>query len=156
MVFELLIFWSVSGYAAETGVASRTAASNDVSSRVMRVPFRRWVGERRHRSTFARDDARTGASPFGGDARRRLADVEMGARGRPRDHPPRGDEGNARLAQVVYEGPALGAVRVHRDVEGVAMIEAHAVVERRLTVGAHRQGSAEAREEELLEPGRPR
>src|SRR6266542_3153715 len=159
MVFAALIFLSVpSSSAPMTGPARSTAPSSTVSNRIMYASSSRLrVGRRGHRSTFARGDAtaRGGHPSFlDRDARRRLAHVDVRARRRAGNHAPRRDEGDSRFAQVLHEGAALRAIRMHGHVEGVPVIEAHTVVEGGLTVSAHGQRASETGREELLEPGR--
>ena len=75
-------------------------------------------------------------------ARGRLADVDMGARGRPQHRPSKSNERNPGLAQVGYERAPLAAVRVHRHVHGVVMIESEAVMSSRRAESRDRQGVA--------------
>src|SRR5438093_3312842 len=57
-------------------------------------------------------------------------------------------------AQELHERAALGAVGVHRDVERLVVIEAEAVVHRRLPARTDRQWTMEALGEEALERGK--
>ena len=53
------------------------------------------------------------------------------------------DKRNARSAQVFDQSSALGAVGMERDVNGIAVVEPHAIMGPGLPVGADRQPMAE-------------
>src|SRR3990170_2943551 len=93
-----------------------------------------------------------GRLPPGGDAARRLADVDVGAGGLPRHGAPECDEGDADAPQVLQETPPPRAVGGGRPPAGPAVVEADAVVGRGLAEGADGQGPAEAGAEEPLDP----
>ena len=81
---------------------------------------------------------------------RRVADVDVRARGRARHLSPHADERDARLPQVLHQPAALRAVRVHRHVDVRPVIEPESIVDLRLAEGADRQAPAEGLVEALL------
>jgi hypothetical protein len=62
--------------------------------------------------------------------------MDMRAGGRAGDGPPRRDEGNPLGPQMLHQRSPLGAIGVDGQIERIAMIEAHAVMQRRLPEGA--------------------
>src|ERR671934_2428165 len=83
-----------------------------------------------------------------GAARGRLADVNVRARRLAGDGPAEGQERHAARAQPRDERLSLRAVRMHRDVERMAVIEAETIVRRRLAERAHAQRAVEPLGEE--------
>src|ERR687891_2198896 len=61
------------------------------------------------------------------------------------------DKRYTRAAQMADQGLAFGAVRMERDVHGVAMIEAHLIVRGRLPIGGYRQRTSEGLRGELFQ-----
>ena len=55
-------------------------------------------------------------------------------------------------AEILHERSALRAIRVNGYVERVAMVEPHTIMQRRLSIGAHRERPAKAGLEEPFEP----
>src|SRR5437762_13405608 len=157
-----LIRPSVSSWApAGEGTARRSATAVAISSRRMEVSFCGHAVRVENEGTVASlpVEAQPREAPPSAlyrDPGRRLPDVDVRAGGGARHGRPGRDEGDAGRAQVVHQCPYLRAVGMHRDVERAPVIEAHAVVQRRLAVGAYRQRPAEARHEELLELDRVR
>jgi polar amino acid transport system substrate-binding protein len=82
------------------------------------------------------------------------SDVDMGSGGFPAHGAAERHEGDTGGAQEGHELRAFGAVRRDRDVDRVAVIEAQAVVDGRLSEGADGEGPAEATREEVLDLGR--
>ena len=62
----------------------------------------------------------------------------------------KGDKWYAGTAQMVNERLPFRAVGMKRDVDGIPVIESHAVMSRSLAVGAYRQLVAEGLGEEFL------
>ena len=69
--------------------------------------------------------------------------MNMRACGRSRHGVLKGNKRNARAAQVSDQSPALGAVGMERYVNGIAVIEPHAIVRPGLPIGADRHVMAE-------------
>src|SRR2546423_3072470 len=87
--------------------------------------------------------------------RGRPADVHVRAGGHAGLGGAEREERDRARAQELHERAALGAVGVHRDVERLVVIEAEAVVHRRLPARPDRQRAMEPPGEEPPEPGKP-
>ena len=81
---------------------------------------------------------------------RGVTDVNVSARGRARHGLAESYEWDARAAEVGHYRLAFDAVRVHGDVNRIAVIEAEPVMHLCLAQGADRKGAAEAGKEEAL------
>src|SRR3989442_14729230 len=75
----------------------------------------------------------------------------MGAGRRARTRAAKCEEWDMGLAEVLDEYPALLAVRMNGDVDGMAVVEPHTVMDDRLAARAHGQRPPEPGEEESLE-----